>query len=431
MMSSMPTSRKRTKYHIAKFLGAILGICLLSACGGQNAVPSDPTTRPQVQTVPDATEWINKKITVSSASALYRKDENGSFSEIGTAETSGYYDIAEAEGRYLRIADSRFYLNADDAVDSNRWFRNKTNLQPVADQQIRTASVYHLQDEKGHPFAEIRQSDVYDIYVIPSEDDPRYGVRFQNAVCFIPETEISARVLEREAYSPVSNASQVSVLMYHFFYDESKGETRSSGNFVEVNELREQLSWIQNNGYASLTMHELLYYMQGRAAVPADSVVLTIDDGDPSVYTYAYPVFREFGMNAVNFLITGWEEPQMSWDRWEMREEGMELQSHGFLVHVGGCSGMGHGGLLMCMDYDEAVADTVRSLEYVDGGIAYCYPFGDYNDRAKQIMRDAGVKMAFTTEPGKIHPGMDMYALPRVRVHGGNSLGQFASSISN
>jgi predicted enzyme related to lactoylglutathione lyase len=108
----------------------------------------------------------------------------------------------------------------------------------------------------------------------------------------------------------------------------------------------------------------------------------------------------------------------------------MELQSHGFLTHTGGCSGMGHGGLLMCMDHDAGVADTKQSFDYVDGGFVYCYPFGDINENAESIVRDGGARLAFTTAGGRITQNMDPLALPRVRVTGGNGLSAFAASIS-
>ena len=119
----------------------------------------------------------------------------------------------------------------------------------------------------------------------------------------------------------------------------------------------------------------------------------------------------------------------MPYSFWEMREAGMELQSHGFLTHQGGCEGMQHGGRILCMDYEEGVQDTKMSLDYCDGGFAYCYPFGDYNDHAIEILKDAGVKIAFTTQNGWIDPSQDIYALPRVRVSGGQGLNAFIASI--
>ena len=83
-----------------------------------------------------------------------------------------------------------------------------------------------------------------------------------------------------------------------------------------------------------------------------------------------------------------------------MKQNGMELQSHSYDMHTGGCEG-GHGGALRCVAHDEGVADTEKSFSIIGGGNVYCYPYGDVTDSALQIMKDAGVHMAFTTNYGK------------------------------
>ena len=170
--------------------------------------------------------------------------------------------------------------------------------------------------------------------------------------------------------------------------------------------------------------------MEGRANIPSNSVSITIDDGDPSVFKYAYPIIKDFGMNATLFIIGGHEDPTLNYDYIMMREDGLELQSHGFLMHQGGCSGMGHGGRLLCVDYETGVEDTRMSFDYVDGGFVYCYPFGDINENAKNIVRDAGAKLAFTTVFGKIKPSMDLLELPRIRVTGGNGITAFMNNVN-
>ena len=370
----------------------------------------------------------NMKIEVTADTPAYRA-VSGQYEAVGTFRTGALLDIdEEPAGAYLHVRGTDYYLSGADAKDSMRWFRNETNLMPYS-LELTTAGHYTIETFKGQVYAEMDTTDTMPVYVLPGEDDPRYGILFQNGIYYIPAAEVAATA---ETGSPKPAVCQsLPVLMYHFFYSEAAGETRKDGNFVEVEELRSHLQYMQDNGYHTLTMTEVLYYMQDRAQIPPRSVAITIDDGDPTVYQYAFPVFRDYGMHATLFLITGWESPELDWSFWEMREEGLELQSHGFLTHQGGCSGMGHGGRLQCMDHAEGVEDTIRSLDYCDGGFVYCYPFGDYNDNAVSILRDAGVKLAFTTEAGRIHPGMNMLTLPRVRIHGGNSLSTFAAGIEN
>ncbi len=370
----------------------------------------------------DYSSFYDTKIETSIDTNLY----DDSFNMIGTIKANTYLDVVEGKDNLLSIKDTNYYVDGKDVQASNRWFKNTNHL--VAYQQaLTTNDLYSLLDVKGNTVIEFNESSTYTIYVLPSTDDDRYGVLFQNAIYYISSSDVKEINETNGETQELSTA--IPVLMYHFFYNEDNGETRKDGNYVEVKELDEQLNYLTSNAYTALTMREVYYFMENRAQIPAHSLAITIDDGDPSVHTYAFPVFQKYNVNATLFLICGWEDPTLSYDFWEMREDGLELQSHGFLTHQGGCEGMGHGGRLLCMDYDEGVNDTQMSLDYVDGGFVYCYPFGDVNEHAKEILRDTGVKMAFTTANGWIKPGLDLLELPRVRIHGGDSLDSFASSI--
>ncbi len=421
-MSLTQISVRRSKANtLGKFLGVILGICLVGGCGRKTEEPQE-TDQPEspVQSAEDWSVYNGTKITAPADITLYDAD----FRPAGTLLSGAFADIEYDTGKgWLKLRDEELYVKGSDVKPSDRWFDERTALLPL-DQTLHTDDDYILYDVRHNPVVHMNTAGEYRLYV--RQGDEGYGVLFQNQVRFIDPADITS--VEDDPVHRES-AGSLPVLMYHFFYSEENGESRIDGNYVEVDELRSHLQYLKDAGYSTLTMREVLYYMQGRAEIPAASVAITIDDGDPSVHQYAFPVFQEYGMKATLFLICGWEDPVMSWDFWEMREAGLELQSHSFLMHQGGCPGMGHGGRLQCVDYAEGVQDTIMSFDYVDGGFVYCYPFGDYNDHAKQILRDAGTLLAFTTEHGMIHPGMDMLALPRIRVNGGASLEAYAGSL--
>jgi peptidoglycan/xylan/chitin deacetylase (PgdA/CDA1 family) len=75
---------------------------------------------------------------------------------------------------------------------------------------------------------------------------------------------------------------------------------------IEPEPFEEHLQFLRENGYYTATAGELLDHLTGARPLPADSVVLTIDDGRTSVYTYAYPLLQKFGMRATVFLIPGY-----------------------------------------------------------------------------------------------------------------------------
>ena len=445
----MPTSPKRTnRRRKIRFPVLVLGICLvcavllltagliLRACGPKdqdhpgtesdisNAAASETAVPVQAENG-TYTQFVGHKVIVPAEAELFEEGTEGIISS-GTVRQGILLDISGEKDGFLEIADSPFLIQGSSVAESDRWYRNDTNLCPYAE-NLTTNDRFALYMQDGTEAAVIEGVHEFPVYVKPGEGG-RYGIRLQNTMYFISESDVAGVAPSGQAEEAATR--EIPVLMYHFFYSADEGESRTDGNYVEVNELDEQLGYISENGFHACTMQEILYWMEGRAILPQRSIAITIDDADPSVHKYAMPVFVKYGLHATNFVICGWQPPEMPYELWEMRENGMELQSHGFLTHTGGCSGMGHGGLLLCMDHDAGVEDTRRSFDYVDGGFVYCYPFGDINENAESIVRDAGGKLAFTTEGGRINPSMDPLALPRVRVTGGNGLSAFAASIS-
>lgn len=430
MMSSMPTSRNETKRHTAdRFPEILLGICLVVGMSGcRTSEPASPIEAEEavvIEVHEDYQQFYGHKVNAPCDTALYELSDEG-FERCGYVTSDVIIDVEQGIGNMLHITDSSLYVNGDDVTASDRWYRNDTRLVPY-EKCIVTETSYDLISESGQEVLHLSNSNQYPVYVLPGEDG-RYGVRFMNAIWYIPETQVT-QVIVTEG-EPQNLAESIPVLMYHFFYSEEDGGKRVDGNYVEVKELEEQLAYISANDFNACTMRELQYWMEGRGQLPEGSIAITIDDADPSVHQYAMPLFVKYGLHATNFVICGWQPPTMPYELWEMRENGMELQSHGFLTHTGGCSGMGHGGLLQCMDHTEGVEDTIRSFEYVDGGFVYCYPFGDINSHAESILRDAGTKLAFSTQGGRITQSMDPLALPRVRVTGGEGLSAFAAKLS-
>ena len=440
----MPTSPKRTKRRRKnRFPVSVLGICLVCAvllliislilrgCGkteqeypGSESASETPAAS-QIRDSSDYSPFVGHKVRIAEDCDLFLVSDNG-MEPCGHVTAGALLDISGTkEGGYLEVSDSPFCIPGSAAEASDRWYRNDTNLIPYAE-DLTTNDSFTLSDEAGNPVLTSERSLTFPVYVKPGEDN-RYGIRFMNGIYYVDAS--SVKEVQAADRSAEATAQEVPVLMYHFFYSEAEGGTRIDGNYVEVNELDEQLNYIHEQNFHACTMREILYWMEGRAILPEKSIAITIDDADPSVHQYAMPVFVKYGLHATNFVICGWQPAEMPYELWEMRENGLELQSHGFLTHTGGCSGMGHGGLLLCMDHESGVEDVKRSFDYVDGGFVFCYPFGDINDNAENIVRDAGGKLAFTTEGGRIHPGMDPLALPRVRVTGGNGLSAFAASI--
>ena len=96
--------------------------------------------------------------------------------------------------------------------------------------------------------------------------------------------------------------TRVAVLGYHNF-SETKGVTRM---LMRTSELRSQMERIRQSDYSVISMQEFLEWRFGTRLLPEKCVLITLDDGWRSVYTDAYPIFKEYGYPFHLFLYTSY-----------------------------------------------------------------------------------------------------------------------------
>lgn len=221
----------------------------------------------------------------------------------------------------------------------------------------------------------------------------------------------------------------IPVLMYHYFYDDENGETGEDANYLAISMFKKQLDYFKENNYYFPSMKELSLYLDGKIELPSKSVIITMDDGAESNYRLAYPLAVQYKIPMVMFVVTSWTDISQPLQQ-EMKNTGYIIfQSHTHDMHQGGCSGMKHGALIQCINYEQGVADMSKSKELLGSGDSMAYPCGDYNDQALNILKEAGFELAFTVDFGKAKRGDNKLALPRVRVSDGNSLDYFIGCL--
>ena len=211
------------------------------------------------------------------------------------------------------------------------------------------------------------------------------------------------------------------VLMYHFFYDKEAGETGQDNNFMEIHDFEEQVKYLSENGYYVPTWDEVLGYINGDNGLPLKSVVITVDDGAESFFRLAVPVLEKYNFKATSFVITSWLSDTLK------QTSAVDYQSHSHDMHKAGRDGKG---AILTLSYDDACSDLKTSRSIIgDNCKVFCYPFGHFNDQSKKILKDCDYILSFTTKGGRVYPGSDPYALPRVRMSKGDSLKAFINKV--
>ncbi len=108
------------------------------------------------------------------------------------------------------------------------------------------------------------------------------------------------------------NRRKVVILMYHGFTERARqdGVENHQGKHLKIDKFRAQLDYLTRN-YSILSLDELVQHHRGRTTPPANSVVITIDDGYESTYTLAFALLSRYRVTATVFLTTDFVDKKM------------------------------------------------------------------------------------------------------------------------
>ena len=149
--------------------------------------------------------------------------------------------------------------------------------------------------------------------------------------------------------------SAVSVIMYHNFVSDEdiKNGVEFEEYSISPDAFEEDLIWLKDNGYITITSDDLLRHLEGEKTIPQKAVIISIDDGSWGVYKNAWPLLKKYNMKA-DFNIIGaqidatWDAldsgktrdgepaPYCTWEELiEMSKSGeINLCSHTYGLHV-------------------------------------------------------------------------------------------------
>ena len=208
------------------------------------------------------------------------------------------------------------------------------------------------------------------------------------------------------------------LLMYHSV----RPTTDSQGITMDVERFAWQIDWMARRGARFVTVSELL-----SARDPSHMVAITFDDGYADNYFHAWPVLRRHGAPATIYLapeIAGIDRLSADMIR-EMQDGGIEFGAH-TVTHC-------H---LPSTD-DRTAREEIRAsreaVEAITGRPcrSFAYPFGKYEPRHVDIVRDAGFESAVTTRKA-IAPldRVDRFQLPRLSMVGQMNRFEFRLTFS-
>lgn len=212
------------------------------------------------------------------------------------------------------------------------------------------------------------------------------------------------------------------VLMYHHV-----GETKNLTNALDIDltvtpsDFEQQIEYFEKQGFVSISVTKAAELLESGKGIEEKYVIFTFDDGYSDVFINAVPILIKYGFIGSFAIATDLlgRPGYANWDQVKAASEvGMEIISHS-RNHLD----------LTSTKYSEQdlQREIFQSKEILEEKLgvsieAFVFPYGRYNDRVVELTRQAGYKIAFTTNFGdKINTSTALTS-PRIRVHGQNGL---------
>ena len=201
----------------------------------------------------------------------------------------------------------------------------------------------------------------------------------------------------------------VPVVMYHSLLP------GGNSDFVVDPDLFEQdLQHLQQHGYTTVTVADLIAYVKDGTPLPEKPVMLTFDDGYYNNYLYAHPLLQKYGMRAVLSPIGSVSEfysanpaeqdhPRYSHVTWaqlrEMVQSGVwEIGHHSYDLHhtdrgrkgVAQKKGESDAAYATLLTDDlQKAADLLKTHVGVTPTV-FVYPFGAHTTGTDPVLKEAG-----------------------------------------
>ncbi|PMQ05445.1 hypothetical protein DyAD56_08950 [Dyella sp. AD56] len=231
---------------------------------------------------------------------------------------------------------------------------------------------------------------------------------------------------------------KIPILMYHNIAEVPEGINVYRSLYVSPGAFARQMALLRMLGYRGVSMSDAMPYLQG--GKEGKIVVITLDDGYVDNLEWAMATLRRYGFTATCYAVSGYIGQYNAWDNEKLgvRKPLMsadELRAwHAGGMEVGAHSRT-HVRLSRCSDQQQREEIHGCKAELEDrlglGITQFCYPYGDYDERAVHATREAGYVAATTTDRGRATGGVstDLWRLPRIQVARHHLLPQVAAKV--
>ncbi|MCL2404371.1 MAG: polysaccharide deacetylase family protein [Defluviitaleaceae bacterium] len=222
---------------------------------------------------------------------------------------------------------------------------------------------------------------------------------------------------DTEAFFRRDKEAHVPIIMYHLVTEDS----RYIGKYgVRPSQLEDDLKFLQQSGYNTVVMQDLINFVEDGKSLPNNPIVLTFDDGNSSDHKYLLPLLEQYDMKAVISVIgkavdentekhaqnPAGKYPNLTWSQLkEIQAKGIiEVQNHGYNVH--GRAGSGKLKHESAEAYHQRLTADLKKLQDLcqehlgEEPTTFCYPLGIISKGSQAVLEEMGFKASLSCQEG-------------------------------
>ena len=197
-------------------------------------------------------------------------------------------------------------------------------------------------------------------------------------------------------------------IMYHRFEENKYPSTN-----IRLKDFKEHIKIIQESNISFINPNNFENELKNNKS--KKKILLTIDDGFSSFYENAWPILKEKKIPFILFVSTR-EIGAFNYMTWDQIRE---INKEDF-VEIGNHS---HTHEYLADESNELIKEDIAKSIYIfkknlkKNSKFFSYPFGEYSNDFKNIIKDFGFKYAFGQHSGVIDETKDFYELPRYPIN--------------
>ena len=262
----------------------------------------------------------------------------------------------------------------------------------------------------------------------------------------ISERTLVAMAETREFENESDFAEQVTVLMYHQILPEEELQDhhfQMNGKLVDTivtqEQFAEQMEFLADNDFTVLSLQEFEGFMKQQKKIPANSVLITFDDGFKNVFEFAYPILKKCKFHAVHFVTTGlitnkteaFDSSNVQYASIQELMTSVDVFDYGSHTHAFHQRDEDGIAFLEAYDHKKVKADLFRSFEWLGHSIAFAPPYGAYTNDTLHVLQELGVSLSFTIEDEYANPTQSPLEIPRYGIYPSYTMQEFHDIVSS